>query len=129
LLYVLITPPKSVHPLLRIVFQLTLQLTEFNPTWVNALEQRLTRPARDVGVHYESVECGHPTLRLVQQNWETEGLIVPMTFGEHVAADSDEDSVYGFPDVYFGSDDEEYTFPPPPSPATPSLLRFFHPLL
>jgi hypothetical protein len=108
------------------------QLIEFNPTWVNALEQRLARPARDVGVHYESVECGHPTLRLVQQNWETEGLIVPMTFGEHVAADddsvdSDEDPVYGFPDVHFGSDDEGCTFPPPPSPVTPAPTPILSP--
>jgi hypothetical protein len=103
------------------------QLIEFNPTWVNALEQRLAHPARDVGVHYEAVECGNPMLRLVQQNWETEGLIVPMIFGEHVAADSDEDSVYGFPDVHFGSDDEECTFPPPPSPVTPALTPILSP--
>ena len=101
------------------------QLIEFNPTWVNALETRLGRPARDVGVHHKAVECGHPIRRPVQRNWETEGLIVPMTFGEHAAVtdyprDSDEDSVEGFPDIRFGFDDEEYAFPLPPSPVTPT---------
>ena len=101
------------------------QLIEFNLTWVNALEGRLGRPARDVGVHHKAVEYGHPIHRPVERNWETEGLIVPMTFGEHVAVtdhprDSDEDSVDGFPDIRFGFDDEEYIFPPPSSPVTPT---------
>lgn len=57
------------------------QLIEFNPTWVNALERRLARPARNVGVHYMAAH-GHPVFHLVEQNWRTEGLIVPITFGQ-----------------------------------------------
>lgn len=101
------------------------QLIEFNPTWVKALEQRLGRPARDIGVHYQAVRHGHPVIYLARQNWDTEGLIVPVTFGEHMAVkdapgDSDGVSAGGFLDAHLGSDGEEYTSPPPPSPATPT---------
>jgi len=101
------------------------QLIEFNPTWVNALEKWLGRPARDVGVHHKTVERGHPIRRPMERKWETEGLIIPMTFGENAAVtdhpgDSDEDSVDGFPDIRFGFDDEEHAFPLPPSPVTPT---------
>ena len=94
------------------------QLIEFNPTWVNALEQRLGRPAREVGIHYKAVWCGNPIIRFVEWNWQTEGLIIPMTFGEHVAANNNPDD--GFPEINFGSDDGGYAFPPPPSPVTPA---------
>ena len=104
------------------------QLIEFNPTWVNALEQRWARPARDVGVHYEVVERGHPMLRFVQKNWETEGLIVPMTFEERAAVNYSYsgDSAGGFSETHFGSDDEGYTIPPPP-PATPAPTPILSP--
>jgi hypothetical protein len=106
------------------------QLIEFNPTWVNALEKRLGRPARDVGVPYQAVGCG---LRLMERNWETEGLIVPMTFGEDVVVtgrpgDSDEDSVDGFPDIRFGPDNEEYAFAPPRSPVAPTSTPILSPV-
>jgi len=101
------------------------QLIEFNPTWVNALEKRLGRPARNVGLHYQTAGYGNPMFHPVERNWKTEGLIVPMTFEEHAAVtdhpgDSNEDSVDDFLDTHFGGNDGGYAFRPPRLPVTPT---------
>lgn len=101
------------------------QLIEFNPTWVNALEKRLGRPARNFGVHYQTAGYGNPMFHPAERNWRTEGLIVPMTFGEHATftdhpGDSNEDSVDDFPDTHFGGNDEGYIFRPPRLPVAPT---------
>jgi len=107
------------------------QLIEFNPTWVNALERRLACPARDVRVH-KVVKCGYPMFHPVEQNWETEGLIVPLIFGEGVAANddsdgSDEGPTDSLPEIHFGSGIEEYNFPPLPPLATPGSTPIIPP--
>lgn len=91
------------------------QLMEFNPMLVNALEKRLDSPAKRVGVHYDTVEHGHPMFRLMERNWETEGLIVPITFDDRAATSGGSRSTDESPDDDFpGIDPEqEYAYPSP----------------
>ena len=105
------------------------QLIEFNPTWVNALEKWLGRPARKVGVHHETVERWHPTARLMERDWETEGLIVPMTFEEHVAVTDHPGDSDDLPDIRSGPYGELHTFPPPHSSVTPAPTPILSPSL
>ena len=102
------------------------QLMEFNPTWVNALEKRLGCPAKSVGVHYDTVEHGNPMLRLMERNWETEGLIFPVTFEERAATSgcsrsTGESPDDNFPGIHPG---QEYAYPPPVASVPIPLLPF-----
>lgn len=100
------------------------QLMDFNPTWVNALEKRLGCPAKSVGVHYDTFEPGHPTFCVAERDWETEGLIVPITFEDRAATNGGSRRVDNPPGI---RREQDHVYPQPlapiPNPPPPFPVR------